>query len=104
MSVFSKFSNFIRHTKNSLNGDKFETVQRIVDEERLAKQLLPSYSGLERYQLLQKIGDGAFSIVYEALDTETNEKVAVKVVDQTKLKREQVSQSNSMDLHLILMI
>lgn len=33
---------------------------------------------------------GAFSIVYEALDTETKDNVAVKVVDQTKLKRDQV--------------
>ncbi|KAI8331495.1 kinase-like domain-containing protein [Chlamydoabsidia padenii] len=90
MSVFSKFTNFIRHSsKSASNGDKYETAQRIVEEERLAKKQLPSYHGLERYQLLEKIGDGAFSIVYEALDTETNEKVAVKVVDQTKLKRDQ---------------
>ncbi|KAI8100063.1 kinase [Halteromyces radiatus] len=89
MSVFSKFTNFIRHTKNAVSGDKYETAARIVEEERQAKRHLPSYTGLERYQLLEKIGDGAFSIVYKGLDTETNEKVAIKVVDQTKLKREQ---------------
>ncbi|CAO3590411.1 unnamed protein product, partial [Absidia cylindrospora] len=89
MSVFSKFTNFIRHTKSAVQGDKYETAQRIVEEERMAKNRLPSYNGLERYQLLEKIGDGAFSIVYEAIDTQTNEQVAVKVVDQRKLKRDQ---------------
>lgn len=57
MSVFSKFTNFIRHTKSAVHGDKYETVQRIVEEERLAKKQLPSYPGLERYQLLEKIGE-----------------------------------------------
>ncbi|ORX59419.1 Pkinase-domain-containing protein [Hesseltinella vesiculosa] len=89
MSVFSKFTKLLGQAKSSLGGDKYETVARIVEEERIAKQHLPAYTGLERYQLLEKIGDGAFSVVYRAIDTETNEKVAVKVVDHSKLKRDQ---------------
>ncbi|KAF9008893.1 hypothetical protein BDQ17DRAFT_1349153, partial [Cyathus striatus] len=36
--------------------------------------------GLENYQLLEKMGDGAFSNVYKALDLKSGKKIAVKVV------------------------
>ncbi|MBE7180746.1 MAG: hypothetical protein INR71_05985, partial [Terriglobus roseus] len=39
-------------------------VERIVAEERAAKGKLPKYPGLERWTLLEKMGDGAFSNVY----------------------------------------
>lgn len=53
---------------------------------------LPSYPGLgHRYKLVEKMGDGAFSVVYKALDIETGENVAVKVIPKQGLSPPQVS-------------
>ncbi|OAD70312.1 calcium/calmodulin-dependent protein kinase, partial [Phycomyces blakesleeanus NRRL 1555(-)] len=46
---------------------------------------MPYYPGLERYEILEKVGDGAFSNVYKALDTATDKKVAIKVVRKHEL-------------------
>lgn len=43
-----------------------EVLERIVAEEREAKGKLPKYPGLERWQILEKMGDGAFSNVQSA--------------------------------------
>ncbi|KAF9469048.1 kinase-like domain-containing protein [Collybia nuda] len=56
-----------------------EAAQMIVDEERNASSKMPSYKGLEKFKLLEKMGDGAFSNVYKALDLTSGKKVAVKV-------------------------
>jgi serine/threonine protein kinase len=32
-----------------------------------------------KYEIIKKIGEGSFSIIYEAINTKTNQKVAVKV-------------------------
>ena len=42
----------------------------------------------ERYVLKTQIGSGCFATVYEALDIETNKKVAVKVMDKRATPRE----------------
>ncbi|KAI8143490.1 kinase-like domain-containing protein [Fennellomyces sp. T-0311] len=108
MSVFNQIKNFIRNGRNiSLSGSntgsdnhsedgftqndvkKYEAVARLVEEENLAKQRLPSYEGLERYKLVDKLGDGAFSNVFKAIDLETKEKVAVKAVRKFELKPQQ---------------
>ncbi|KAI9824289.1 MAG: hypothetical protein M1826_007386 [Phylliscum demangeonii] len=56
-------------------------IERIVAEEREAKGKLPRYPGLERWTLMEKMGDGAFSNVYRAKDnTGKMAEVAIKVV------------------------
>ncbi|EED77324.1 predicted protein, partial [Postia placenta Mad-698-R] len=52
-----------------------EHAETIVQEEREAKGKMPTYKGLENYKLLDKMGDGAFSNVYKAIDTRTGQKV-----------------------------
>lgn len=47
--------------------------------------------GLESFTLLEKMGDGAFSNVFKALDKRTGGKVAVKVVRKYELNTTQVS-------------
>jgi serine/threonine protein kinase len=32
-----------------------------------------------KYEIIRKIGEGSFSIIYEAINTKTNQKVAVKI-------------------------
>jgi len=74
-------------------GDKVDpdVLERIVAEEREAKGKLPRYPGLERYQLIEKMGDGAFSNVYRAKDTKgVFNEVAVKVVRKFEMNSTQV--------------
>ncbi|KAG8990747.1 hypothetical protein FRB90_001629, partial [Tulasnella sp. 427] len=63
--------------------------EMIVKEEREAKNKLPVYAGLERFKLVEKMGDGAFSHVYKAIDRETGQKVAVKIVRKYELTQSQ---------------
>jgi hypothetical protein len=69
-----------------------EDLRRIVDEENATKGKLPRYPGLERWQLIEKMGDGAFSNVYRArdLDGQAGE-VAIKVVRKFEMNSNQVS-------------
>ncbi|KAI9047764.1 hypothetical protein LZ554_008474 [Drepanopeziza brunnea f. sp. 'monogermtubi'] len=58
-----------------------EELARIVAEENESKGKLPRYPDLQRWQLIEKMGDGAFSNVYRARDLEGNAgEVAIKVV------------------------
>ncbi|THH20132.1 hypothetical protein EW146_g1140 [Bondarzewia mesenterica] len=64
-------------------------VEMIVQEEREAKGRMPQYKGLERFKLIDKMGDGAFSNVYKAVDLTSGKKVAVKVVRKYELTTSQ---------------
>jgi len=64
-------------------------VEKIVQEERAAKEKMPTYKGLERFRLTQKMGDGAFSNVYKALDLTSGASVAVKIVRKYELTSSQ---------------
>lgn len=68
-------------------------LERIVAEEREAKGKLPKYPGLERWSLLAKMGDGAFSNVYRARDSTGQQQgeVAIKVVRKFEMNSSQVS-------------
>lgn len=67
-------------------------LERIVAEEREAKGKLPKYPGLERWTLVEKMGDGAFSNVYRARDNNGQYgEVAIKVVRKFEMNSSQVS-------------
>ena len=69
-------------------------IERIVAEERESKGKLPKYPGLDRFRLLEKMGDGAFSNVYRAKDTTGEfEEVAIKVVRKFEMNSTQVRKS-----------
>ena len=66
-------------------------IERIVAEERESQGKLPRYPGLERYRLVEKMGDGAFSNVYRAKDTSGEfDEVAIKVVRKFEMNSTQV--------------
>lgn len=66
-------------------------LERIIAEERESKGKLPKYPGLERWTLLEKMGDGAFSNVYRAKDNQGQyEQVAIKVVRKFEMNNGQV--------------
>ncbi|KAI0366355.1 Pkinase-domain-containing protein [Pilatotrama ljubarskyi] len=71
-----------------------EQVEQIVQEEREAKGKMPVYKGLENYKLVEKMGDGAFSNVYKAIDLRSGQKVAVKVVRKYELSASQAGEKH----------
>lgn len=78
-----------------------DELARIVAEENESKGKLPRYPGLERWRLLEKMGDGAFSNVYRAVDTEgTAGEVAIKVVRKFEMNSQQVSMGTKRILFL----
>ncbi|GFF48705.1 serine/threonine-protein kinase srk1 [Aspergillus udagawae] len=65
-------------------------IEQIVAEERSSRSKMPKYPGLERYILLEKMGDGAFSNVYRAKDTTgEHDEVAIKVVRKFEMNSHQ---------------
>ena len=70
--------------------DRDAQIQALVAEERERSGKLPRYPGLDRYILVEKMGDGAFSNVYRAKDTEMGGEVAIKVVRKFEMNSNQV--------------
>lgn len=69
-----------------------DTLARMVAEDNESKGKLPRYPGLERWRLVEKMGDGAFSNVYKAVDLEGDAgEVAIKVVRKFEMNSSQVS-------------
>lgn len=75
-------------TKNK----RIDDVTKLVAEENASRSKFPKYAGLERWELIEKMGDGAFSNVYRARDREGNAgEVAIKVVRKFEMNSMQVS-------------
>ncbi|KND02406.1 CAMK/CAMK1 protein kinase [Spizellomyces punctatus DAOM BR117] len=53
------------------------------------KPVVAAYPYMNRYRLVDKMGEGAFSIVYKAIDTKTNYLVALKLVAKHQLNEQQ---------------
>ncbi|KAK3814039.1 MAG: CAMK/CAMK1 protein kinase [Benniella sp.] len=70
-------------------GGHAETASRMIAEANQQKNTLPTYHGLERFTLLEKMGDGAFSSVFKAYDTKNARVVAVKVVRKVEMNAHQ---------------
>ncbi|CEP12073.1 hypothetical protein [Parasitella parasitica] len=71
-----------------------DVAARIVQEEKHRKTVLPNYPGLERFEMIEKIGEGAFSFVFKARDTATDSEVAIKVVRKRELDASEHGQSH----------
>jgi hypothetical protein len=68
-----------------------ENIAKLVAEENESKSKFPHYPGLERWDLIEKMGDGAFSNVYRARDREGDAgEVAIKVVRKFEMNSMQV--------------
>lgn len=67
-------------------------VAKLVQEENESRNKFPKYPGLERWELVEKMGDGAFSNVYRAKDRNGGAgEVAIKVVRKFEMNNIQVS-------------
>ena len=76
--------------KNQKLQNRDADIHAIVAEEREKSSKMPKYPGLERYILIMKMGDGAFSNVYRARDTQSGQEVAIKVVRKFEMNNNQV--------------
>lgn len=71
--------------------DRSVEIERLVAEENVNRSKMPKYPGLERWILMEKMGDGAFSNVYRAKDsTAQYDEVAIKVVRKFEMNSNQV--------------
>lgn len=71
-----------------------DNIAKIVAEENERRNKFPKYPGLERWELLEKMGDGAFSNVYRARDLEGKAgEVAIKVVRKFEMNNMQVREN-----------
>ncbi|ORX51691.1 Pkinase-domain-containing protein [Hesseltinella vesiculosa] len=81
-----------------LSGEEKKEVNEAASlfvKQRLSKKTqLPNYPNLDRYELITKVGDGAFSVVYEAHDKKSDQLVAVKIAVKHEL-----SEKNNLHLH-----
>ncbi|KAH8830173.1 kinase-like domain-containing protein [Flagelloscypha sp. PMI_526] len=71
-----------------------EAAEMIVNEEREEKSKMPTYKGLDKFKLVTKMGDGAFSNVYKAQDLSTGQNVAIKVVRKRELNQQQAGEKH----------
>ncbi|KAB5578834.1 Pkinase-domain-containing protein [Coniochaeta sp. 2T2.1] len=78
----------VSKAKNNRIDDS--SIAKLVAEENATKNKFPRYPGLERWELVEKMGDGAFSNVYRARDLEGNAgEVAIKVVRKYEMNNMQ---------------
>ncbi|RYO83165.1 hypothetical protein DL766_001496 [Monosporascus sp. MC13-8B] len=69
---------------------KADELAKLVAEENESRSKFPRYPGLERWELMEKMGDGAFSNVYRARDlTGGAGEVAIKVVRKYEMNNMQ---------------
>jgi len=67
-------------------------IAKLVAEENESRGKFPRYPGLENWELIEKMGDGAFSNVYKARDRQgVLGEVAIKVVRKFEMNSMQVS-------------
>lgn len=79
-----------RATSNKRVDDA--SLAKLIAEENASKGKFPRYPGLERWELIEKMGDGAFSNVYRARDLQGDAgEVAIKVVRKYEMNNVQVS-------------
>lgn len=77
---------------------------KLIAEENASKSKFPRYPGLERWELVEKMGDGAFSNVYRAKDLQGEYgEVGIKVVRKYEMNSMQVSLSGLVVLALPLL-
>ncbi|KAJ5748510.1 uncharacterized protein N7511_010206 [Penicillium nucicola] len=75
---------------SQVSQDRSAEIERLVAEENVTRSTMPKYPGLDRWILVEKMGDGAFSNVYRAKDSTTEYgEVAIKVVRKFEMNSNQ---------------
>ena len=90
-SSINETNNEITSISNSTsNGEQNKSSIKVLLE--IHPELAEYYSELhERYLLSDKIGDGAFSVVYKAYDSKENRYLAIKIINKLSMKPDQIA-------------
>jgi hypothetical protein len=94
MNRDAKSADTITMTATKQKKKKFDEaiLTQMVEEEKRQSSKLPTYASIaDNYRLIEKMGDGAFSIVYKAHYLASNEYVAIKVISKQQLDDSEVS-------------
>ncbi|CCG25968.1 Rck2 MAP kinase-activated protein kinase [Candida orthopsilosis Co 90-125] len=67
--------------------DKVAT--QLVEEENLQKSKYKTYKNLDNYEVLEQMGEGAFSIVNKAIHKPTGKEVAIKILRKFQMDQQQ---------------
>jgi serine/threonine protein kinase len=85
LTINQNLKSLIRNKKNSHAIAEYNPSSlKYVNEEVLYPELSP------RYSILEQIGEGAFSTVYKAHDSDLNIDVAIKVIDKKEANKSQM--------------
>lgn len=71
------------------NPENYEYAAKLVEEERRKRSRAQKYPNLDKYEVMEKLGDGAFSVVYKARNKETGRHVAVKILRKYQMDNAQ---------------
>lgn len=76
-------------TLNDKNADYNRVALQLVEEENEQRKKSVKYPNLENYQILDQMGEGAFSVVYKAKHLSTGKEVAVKILRKFQMDQAQ---------------
>lgn len=71
------------------NNDTYEVATHIVEQENRQKKTKMQYPNLDNYEVLEKMGEGAFSIVYKARHVASGKLVAIKILRKFQMDQAQ---------------
>lgn len=86
---------FVQHTATAKMGNKFDSLDAYSEEEVQVKQNFTMPIIDNQYRIEYKAGSGNFGIVYCATDLKTNNLVALKFIDASKL----ASMAKEIEIH-----
>ncbi|KAI5960894.1 srk1 [Candida theae] len=79
-----------QHPKNTHDHQDYDKVAtQLVEEENLQKSKFKTYKNLDNYEVLEQMGEGAFSIVNKAIHKPTGKEVAIKILRKFQMDQQQ---------------
>ncbi|KAI9024410.1 kinase-like domain-containing protein [Phycomyces nitens] len=91
MSILFQLKNLFWPAKSTISCslDRQDSLGSVCPTRESSEFVPPVYNGLEQYRLVSKLGDGAFSNVFKAINLQTNETFAIKAVRKFELSQAQ---------------
>ncbi|CAK9439582.1 uncharacterized protein LODBEIA_P36820 [Lodderomyces beijingensis] len=85
----SRFSDVTLNEPTQQQQMNNKVATQMVEEERLQKMKFKQYPNLDKYQVLEQMGEGAFSVVYKAVHLPSGKDVAIKILRKFQMDQQQ---------------